>query len=150
MKRTRVSRFKNTKYTQYPQQYLYPDDRVEVLMDTIDDNPDAIYEVVIHDFDDEKRELSVFFEDDPERPQKLHKVSYDSIAPVHSAIRDARFSPGDTVEVKYRVDDESPYGWWIATIKECLPLSEGYIVAFPPDQEELEVKWNQVRSQTFF
>ena len=144
MKRT--SRFKNTNW----EERVLHDEKIEVSMQNIDNNPDAIYEMVVHENHGESKEFSVFFDDDDtERPQKLFKVHYNETAPVHSAMRDAMFSPGDTVEVNYRVDQDSRWGWWTATIKET--TEKGYIVEFPDKTfGEEEVSWNLVRKQTFF
>ena len=131
--------------------FLHEDHTVEVHVGEID-GVDAIYEMVVHKIDEENRTVEVFFWDDPK--QELHTVTFMQIAPVRSPLRNITFKRGETVEVKYRVDDSSPWGWWIGTISDIIYFTdstkvEQYEIEFP-DGEKIQVGRHLVRRNSFY
>lgn len=136
--------------------------RVEVHLSYLQDDAlqdDAIYEMIVHSVNKTQRTLQVFFEDDGQ--QKLYTVPFKGIAPLRSPLRSAVFSPGSNVEVRYRIDVDSPWGWWPAKIQKTVYDENmetphggptGYIVTFPPTHSpELveQVPYYFVRSESF-
>lgn len=142
--------------------FLCPEFRVEVHMFFLK-NPDipddVIYEMIVHSVDKSRRVLQVFFEDDSQ--QTLYTVPFKAIAPIRSPMRGSQFSPGTNVEVRYRIDADSPWGWWPARILETIydddietPHNGAnmYKVAFPPhfDPNETEdIPYYLVRTESY-
>lgn len=93
--------------------WLAPDLKVEVYQYEINCTQ-AAYDMVLHNVNHQDRTVDVYYQDDPH--QEVHTVSYRYIAPISYRIRRAEYSLGSLVEVYYRVDNDSPWGWWTATI----------------------------------
>ena len=112
--------------------------------------------MAIDDINYTERTLQVYFDDDP--AQRLYTVPFKAVAPIRSSLRSARFSPGTQVEVKERIDSESPYGWWPACIVRTVYDDVGahtphagpnaYDVRFSTG-EQARVPYYNVRSESF-
>jgi len=125
------------------QQWLNPDYKIEVYQHDINQSYSA-YEMVIHAVDHSERTVQVFYHDDPKHI--LYTVSYRYIAPITYRMIGAEYSVGTLVEVYYRVDDESPWGWWSAVVTECLDTE--YVVQYL-DNELATVSRLNVRAAIF-
>lgn len=131
----RVSRL--FKYTLRAQHFLNenraigPGHRIEVHLSYLNDpelSDDVIYEMVIHDINYQQASMQVYFDDD-DMEQKVYTVPFKGISLISSPMRAMRFSPDQQVEVKSRVDPESPYGWWSARILKVVYQNEIFVTA---------------------
>ena len=115
------------------------------------DKVDAIYEMVIYEINEEEKTLQVFFMDDPK--QELHTVSFMEIAPVRGPLRNGVFQKGQPIEARYRVDEDSQWGWWAGVIHDVIRSDEdGSITDYDIEFEENEIlrfEKHLVRSQSF-
>ena len=149
----RVSRF--NKYTQSLPQSLSLDDFIEVYAPYLNDpslDEMVSYPMVIDSI--HTNTITVFFDD---APQKLYTVPFKATAPVHGEIRGAVFSVGSLIDAKYRVDSDSPFGYWPGRIVKCVYKNNStspthYLVAFPPlydPEDTYEIPFYYIRRQTF-
>lgn len=133
--------------------FLCEDHAIEVYMGDIE-NTDSIYEMIVHKIDEESRTVDVFFWDDPE--QKIYTVSFTQVAPVRSCMKNAVFQTGQIVEARYRIDDSSPWGWWIGKITEIIyePNTTNvthYMIEFEGHPKEIiSFEKHLIRRQSFF
>ena len=130
--------------------FLCEDHTVEVHMQDIE-KVDAIYEMVIYEINEEAKTVKAFFLDDSK--QELHTVSFMAIAPMRGPLRNGVFQKGQSIEARYRVDEDSPWGWWAGVIHNVVRSDEdGSITDYDIEFEENEIlrfEKHLVRSQSF-
>jgi len=122
--------------------WLFMDVKIEVYQYELNGTYSA-YEMVVHEIDQDV--VQVFYHDDPKAI--LYPVSKMCIAPITYRIKDALYGVGENIEVYYRVDDESPWGWWSATILEI--KEDTYKVQYAGTKEQDEVSKIDVRKAIF-
>ena len=126
----------------YCPEWLFPDAKIEVYQYELNGTFSA-YEMVVHEIESDV--VQVFYHDDPETI--LYSVSKMFIAPITYRIKDAMYGVGENVEVYYRVDDESPWGWWSAVIVEI--HEDSYTVKYMDGDVQDKVSKIDVRKAVF-
>ena len=135
MKPSKWCSFFRNKHNTHTPEWLRPDYKVEVYQYDLNGTYSA-YEMVVHDIGTDT--IRVFYHDDSKAI--LYTVSKMFIAPITYRIKDAIYSVGEHIEVYYRVDDESPWGWWSAVITAI--DEDMYLVTYPGGEEEIESRMN--------
>jgi hypothetical protein len=104
--------------------------KAEVNMDFVDPNNarTSAYECVVNHIDVDAQRAHIFFDDDPVR--RVIMVSLNQLAPPSYPVTDAVIREGDHVEVRWRTDADSPYGWWSGRVVSIDAKRQGYVVAF--------------------
>ena len=150
MKKARVSSFKHQIYNNNASRsmsFLCEDQLVEVHMQGID-KVDAMYEMVVYHITETAKTIQAFFLDDPN--QAIHTVSFIEIAPIRGPLRNTVFQKGQPIEARYRVDENSQWGWWAGTIHEVIrdDCITHYDVKFD-DGEIIRFEKHLIRKQSF-